>query len=174
MNMKILLNKQYKTNMTNFLKKTVALVVLIILSSCSNNDDSEQIDGNTTTPSQNIEADILQLINNYRASKNLTKLEVSKIIKSQTDDHTNYMISKGQISHDGFSKRSDYLKENDNSKIMAENVAIGYATAKAVVDGWISSDGHRKNIEGDYTHFNVTAKQDNSGTWYYTNIFIKK
>ncbi len=160
--------------MTNFLKKSLVLVVLIILTSCSNSDDTEQIDGNTGTPSQNVEADILQLINNYRVSKSLTKLEVSKIIKTQTDDHTNYMISKGQISHDGFNKRSDYLKENDNSKRMAENVAFGYATAKAVVDGWISSDGHRKNMEGDYTHFNVTAKQDNNGTWFYTNIFIIK
>ncbi len=162
--------------MTNFLKKSAIAVFLIVLASCSNNDNVEQMndDDTTTSSTPNIEAEILRLINNHRTNKNLTKLEISSIIKKQTDDHTNYMIAKGQISHDDFKKRSDYLKQNDNAKVMAENVATGYPTPKAVVEGWLKSDGHRKNIEGNYTHFNVTAKQNNSGAWFYTNIFTRK
>jgi uncharacterized protein YkwD len=29
---------------------------------------------------------------------------------------------------------------------MAENIAVGYSSAAAVVDGWMNSEGHRRNI----------------------------
>jgi uncharacterized protein YkwD len=29
---------------------------------------------------------------------------------------------------------------------MAENIAVGYRSAAAVVDGWMNSEGHRRNI----------------------------
>lgn len=38
----------------------------------------------------------------------------------------------------------------------AENIAMGYATAEAVVTGWMNSAGHRANILSDkYTHIGV-------------------
>jgi len=52
-----------------------------------------------------------------------------------------------------------------------ENIAYGYATAQAVVTGWMNSDGHRSNI------LNCSAKATGVGlayrgnTPYWTQLF---
>ncbi|AZJ37058.1 CAP domain-containing protein [Tenacibaculum singaporense] len=121
-----------------------------------------------------IEADILDLINTYRVNNGFSSLSKLQTIKSQTSNHTNYMIEKDEVSHDFFYQRKEYLAENADAVKVGENVAYGYSTAEAVVNAWIKSDGHRENIEGDYTHFEVTAEKSANGKWYYTNIFVKK
>jgi uncharacterized protein YkwD len=88
--------------------------------------------------------------------------------------YTNYMIEKDEVSHDFFYQRKEYLAENADAIKVGENVAYGYSSAEAVVDAWIKSNGHKENIEGDYTHFEVTAEKSDNGKWYYTNIFVKK
>lgn len=154
--------------------KSITLLFLFIATiSCSPKDTMEE-EFDNSTPNSIIENEILELINDYRRSKNLIKLKKLDAIKSQTDIHTAYMIQKNEISHDLFKNRASYLKTNAAAKSVAENVANGYPTAKSVVDGWIKSDGHRKNIEGSYTHFHITAKQNSRNKWYYTNIFISK
>ncbi|WP_075343205.1 CAP domain-containing protein [Tenacibaculum agarivorans] len=160
------------------LRKYLFIFSVFLMVSCTSEDP--QIDGVNENPDTNVgtdasyEGQILQLLNNHRASKGLAKLEVLDIIKSQTDKHTDYMISAGAISHANFSDRGKYLSDNAGAKNIGENVAVGYNTAQSVVTGWINSDGHRKNIEGNFTHFNLTAKQNSNGRWYYTNIFIRK
>ena len=68
----------------------------------------------------------------------------------------------------------EYLSKNANAIGVGENVAYGYSTAESVVNAWIKSEGHKKNIEGDFTHFEVTAEKSSDDKWYFTNIFIKK
>ncbi|PHN98792.1 hypothetical protein CSC81_04570 [Tenacibaculum discolor] len=121
-----------------------------------------------------IEADILDLINSYRVDNGFSSLNKLQTIKSQTSNHTNYMIEKDEVSHDFFYQRKEYLAENADAVKVGENVAYGYSTAEAVVNAWIKSNGHRENIEGDYTHFEITAEKSANGKWYYTNIFVKK
>ncbi|TAF64494.1 MAG: CAP domain-containing protein [Cytophagales bacterium] len=50
-----------------------------------------------------------------------------------------------------------------------ENIALGYTTEKAVMDGWIKSEGHCKNImNGSFTEVGVGR----SGN-YWTQVFAK-
>ncbi len=156
--------------------RSLFLIFILTIISCSSNEENIDSDITTETPTNEVdyENQILNLLNNHRADKGLSRLEVLDIIKTQTDAHTNYMIDKGVISHDNFSDRSSYLRQNANARNIGENVAIGYSTAQSLVDGWISSNGHRENIEGNFTHFHITAKQNTNGTWYYTNIFIRR
>ena len=130
--------------------------------------------GNNSNSNTSYETEIMKLINQHRINMGLSELKILDVIKSQTDKHNDYMIIKREISHDNSDDRFEYLQTNANAVGFAENIASGYTSAKAVVDGWIDSKGHRKNIEGNYTHFNLTAKQNQNGYWYYTNIFIKK
>ncbi|CAL2078631.1 Cysteine-rich secretory protein family protein [Tenacibaculum sp. 190524A02b] len=156
----------------------LSLIFIISFSfvSCSSDSAGDVSNGEDVANNPNIsyEIEIMNLINAHRVSKGLAKLEMLAAIKTQTALHTDYMIKKGKISHDLLNQRSEYLKKNANAKSIAENVASGYATANTVVTGWLNSTGHRENIEGNYTHFELTAKQNASGKWYYTNIFIKK
>ncbi|TCP23331.1 uncharacterized protein YkwD [Tenacibaculum skagerrakense] len=149
------------------------LLFTILTTSCNSDTESEGIFDDSNNVSS-YEKEILELINNYRKDKGLPSLKLLAIIKTQTDKHTDYMIAKGEISHDNFGARSNYLQTNAQAKATAENVASGYSTATSVVNGWLNSDGHRKNIEGNYTHFHLTAKKSPVNKWYYTNIFIRK
>jgi len=121
-----------------------------------------------------IEIEILELINNHRLSKGLTPLRNMDIIKSQAYNHTDYMIEHNQVSHDNFYERKNYLMNNTGAKSVSENVAYGFTSAESVVNAWLNSEGHKENIEGNFSDFDISAERNAEGKWYYTNIFIKK
>ena len=53
-----------------------------------------------------------------------------------------------------------------------ENIARGYATPQAVVNGWMNSSGHRANIlNANYTHIGVGYVAQGN---YWTQMFITK
>ncbi|MBB6452753.1 putative YkwD family protein [Salirhabdus euzebyi] len=54
----------------------------------------------------------------------------------------------------------------------AENIAMGYRSAEGVVNGWMNSEGHRRNIlNGTYTHIGVGFVQDSYTS---TQMFLRK
>ena len=155
------------------------LCAFLIFSSCK--DSIIEVDLSTpttpTTPDAQYSAMVMDIhveINNYRDSKSLPPLELNEIIYEESKSHTDYMISKGAISHDNFSERANRLLKSPGGTSVAENVAYGYNTAKAVVNGWINSPGHRKNIEGNFNITGISAIQDKNGRYYFTQIFLQK
>jgi uncharacterized protein YkwD len=117
--------------------------------------------------------EILQLINAHRARIGKAALQKTQVIWEQANAHSRNMAS-GTVpfGHDGFSDRVAAIRAAlGGSGSAAENVAMGYSSAAAVVNGWLSSSGHRANIEGNYTRTGLSAVRSGSGTWYYTQIF---
>lgn len=154
------------------------LVLLTVFSySCSTDSIDENVDALSNSliipEAKTVEIQILELINNYRLNMGLNPLENMDLIKAQAYTHTEHMVIENEVSHDNFFERSNFLKANAGAKVVSENVAYGYTYAESVVDAWLKSESHRQNIEGDFTNFDVSAEQNNSGQWYYTNIFIK-
>ncbi|WP_424494031.1 CAP domain-containing protein [Salinimicrobium sp. GXAS 041] len=152
---------------------------VISLSSCS----KENIDENSTsdlvavappvkyTP---IEVEIMERVNSYRAEKGLPQLDFIDEISWVAEDHNFHMIQKNEVCHDNFPSRYTELVNSVGAKAVSENVGYGYHSAEAVVKAWINSDGHRKNMEGELTHFGISVKEDASGKLYFTNIFVRK
>jgi len=161
------------------LTKLSFLVIITVLSfSCSPeslNDKADALIENIEAPTpKSIELEILKLINNHRLSKGMNPLKSMTIIKTTAFTHTDYMVDTQTVSHANFFTRSNYLKSNAGAKSVSENVAYGFSSAKSVVDAWMRSESHKKNIEGDFTDFEVSAEKDSDDKWYFTNIFIKK
>lgn len=158
----------------------IALCLIFFITSCSSSEESVVVAAAEEEPvvefiaPSSLENEILNRINDYRISINLPALDNFNIVKVPALNHTHYMIDEQEISHDGFNDRASYLVENANIVSAAENVASGFTTAESVVEAWIASDGHRENIEGDFNYFDVIARKDSDGRWYYTNIFVKK
>ena len=125
-------------------------------------------------PPKAIELEILTLINEYRVEKGLPTLQDLEVIKSVAFSHTDYMVVNNVVSHDNFSQRYQSLVSNAGATKVSENVAYAYNSAQSVVNAWINSDSHREALEGDFSHFDVSAEQNEEGRWYYTNIFIKR
>ncbi|GAA4973500.1 CAP domain-containing protein [Algibacter aquimarinus] len=156
----------------------LALFVVFAFTSCTTDSIDEKaqaLELKVTTPkTKTIEVEILELINNHRLSMGLNSLSDMTVVKSVAFTHTDYMVDNNEVSHTNFFMRSEYLKSNAGAKRVSENVAYGYSSAESVVRAWLKSEGHKANIEGDYTNFDVSAEKNEEGKWYYTNIFIKK
>ena len=156
----------------------LALFTIFMLTSCTTDsiyDEVQTLELKTTNlKTKTIEVEILQIINNHRLSLGLNTRADMMIVKSVAYTHTDYMVDNDEVSHANFFERSNYLKQNAGAKKVSENVAYGYSSAETVVKAWLKSDGHKANIEGDFTNFDVSAEINTNGKWYYTNIFIKK
>jgi len=120
-----------------------------------------------------IENEILALINTYRISVGLKALVKTDYISNQAEQHNTYMITNNIIDHAGFDTRYQNIKNALGAKSVGENVAFGYTSAQAVVNGWLASPGHKANIEGDFTNFGISVRLDSAGKKYFTNIFAK-
>jgi uncharacterized protein YkwD len=123
-----------------------------------------------------IETDILKLINAHRAALGLTLLELNNTESSAAATHSNNMAS-GKISfgHDGFQKRIKTIaRQLGNITASAENVAYGQMGAKEVVDTWLHSPEHKRNIEGDYSLTGIGVAKGKKGMIYFTEIFTRQ
>jgi len=136
-----------------------------------NDDEVEDINEGTDTLS--ISEEILILVNQHRESIGKLALIRNASADNLATEHSNYMITKGAISHDNFILRFQKLQQEVNANAAGENVAAGYTTANSVMQGWIKSPGHKANIEGDFTHIGIAAVKDSNGRYYYTQLFYR-
>ncbi|WP_036157348.1 CAP domain-containing protein [Maribacter forsetii] len=169
------------------MKSTFIYLALIvtILSSCSRyenfagyEDTSEDSPSELTLASSKMhstmEADLFELINNYRISVGLNPFEFESISYYYATLHTNYMISKGITSHDMFTKRASGISKRTDAVFVAENVARNYDTIEEAFDAWLDSEGHRKNLEGDFNYSAISIVENSNGDYYFTQIFVKQ
>jgi uncharacterized protein YkwD len=121
-----------------------------------------------------LELETLALINYYRVSKGLNSLEKVNYISHKSEEHNNYMITNNVVNHNDFVARSENIIKVLGAKNVSENIAYNYNSAKGVFDAWLKSEGHRENIEGNFTHFGIAIRENPAdGKKYYTNIFVK-
>ena len=117
-----------------------------------------------------------QQVNQYRASLGLEPLKFNNAIAKQAKIHSRNMAQQSvEFSHRGFQKRVEAIAKTIPYRSAAENVAYNMGHNNPVntaVTGWIKSDGHRKNIEGDYNLTGVGVAVNPAGEYYFTQIFI--
>lgn len=164
------------------MKKSSFVIVFILLNvlfiSCSVEEDVEMFDEynsiNITVEYTQMDNEIVEIINDHRRLKGLSELQVLNEASIEAIAHNQYMVENGEPSHDYFFKRSDKLKKVVNAKSVAENVGYGYSSAQSIVNAWLKSASHRKNIENPgFTDFGISTKKDEAGRNYFTNIFVK-
>lgn len=171
-----------KSTVKKVLFTLFALSTISFLTSCSS--DSESIDNSTsnsvasataqTYSHSSFELELLDLVNEYRVNQGLNALTIIEHISYVSGEHSDYMIYENQVSHDNFSQRKTNMQQVLGAIRVGENVAFGYSTATAALNAWIQSDSHRANLEGDYTHFGISVKNNSEGKKFYTNMFIKQ
>jgi uncharacterized protein YkwD len=152
----------------------VALCALaLVVASCSDDDPVSP----QPWEHAGIEDRVLTLVNDYRASKGLARLESDDVIRRVARGHsTNMMQGVTPFGHDGFSDRVAEIQKSITTLGAAENVAYnaGYADpAQAAFDGWIASAGHKANIEGSYTKTGIGVDRRSDGRFFLTQIFIR-
>ena len=151
----------------------VPVFLLLFLGSCTRDsvDDTPVLEAENVLT---IEQDLLEIVNEHRLSLNTNTLEFSDVAYKYANLHTDYMISKGSISHDNFSSRASNINTEIAVEMVAENVAKDYQTAIEAFEGWYTSSSHKKTMEGDFTHTGISVKKDDLGNYYFTQLFYKQ
>ncbi|GLY76645.1 CAP domain-containing protein [Actinoallomurus iriomotensis] len=106
--------------------------------------------GTAGTAAKNVTAENLavQLTNQQRAKHGCSALRVNVDLRTAARAHSRDMRVRHYFEHNSPDGKTpwDRIKAAGYSQPGAENIAMGYATAQAVVTGWMNSPGHRANI----------------------------
>ena len=153
-------------------------VILSILCSCSTEvKDTSKSDAAAIVLNYEYsptELETMAMINDYRVSIGLNALVKTSHVSYKSEEHSKYMVANNVVNHDDFVARSENIIKVLGAKTVSENVAYNYNSAKGVFDAWMKSEGHRQNIEGNFTHFGISIRENSTnGKKYYTNIFVK-
>ena len=116
---------------------------------------------------------VVDLVNEIRSSRGLGRLEenweLSRVARYKSRD----MQEKRYFSHTSptYGSPFDMMRAFGLAyRTAGENIAMGYPTPQSVVDGWMNSEGHRKNILNPaFTVIGVGYVSDGN---YWTQMFI--
>jgi len=125
------------------------------------------------------EKEVLALVNEERAQHGLQPLKLSDSLSSVAHTKAQDMADNGYFNHTSptYGSPFDMMKQFDISyRAAAENIAAGQRSPEAVVEAWMNSAGHRKNIlNPDYTHLgNGYVEGGGSYGTYWVQMFIQK
>lgn len=162
-----------KRSFTHLFFLSLFTLLAISCSSDSNSKSDETIPPTMDYIFNSEELETMTLINTYRESIGLNTLEQNKHVSFVAEEHNNYMIINNEVTHNGFNKRFDNIVKVVGAIKVGENIAYNYKSPQEALNAWLLSPGHKKIIEGDYTHFGISIRKSNSNRTYYTNIFIK-
>lgn len=121
--------------------------------------------------------DYMEIINDYRASRGLSELELHEDMSKVAAKHSiNMARGLAEFSHNGFSNRCTKSKIalGHQGNLCGEIIANGQKTAARVFLAWMNSPGHRaKIVEKRYTHTGFGFSRNKSGKLYWTQIFME-
>jgi len=97
----------------------------------------------------NVGAAAIEQINGLRARKGSAALRISKKLTEAAANHAQDMVQNELFSHTGSngSSMGDRIRAQNYGFCMAsENIAKGQRSLNAVLESWMSSKGHRRNL----------------------------
>ncbi|MEF9959527.1 MAG: CAP domain-containing protein, partial [Niameybacter sp.] len=118
---------------------------------------------------------VLELVNVERSKQGLKPLQMDESVRNVARVKSSDMRKNNYFDHNSpvYGSPFDMLKQFGISyRSAGENIAQGYSSPEAVVEGWMNSPGHRANIlNSSFTHIGVGY--DAQGH-YWTQMFIGK
>lgn len=155
---------------------SLSILALLFFMACNKSETNE---GFVTPPTTTNEAVMLQLVNAYRSKgcncgdeyfDATTPLTWNDTLELAAYNHSTDMNSKNFFDHkgsDGSMANNRIEKYNYNWTAYGENIASGYQTESEVVEAWIKSPGHCKNIMNpNFEEIGVARAGD-----YWTQVF---
>lgn len=109
-------------------------------------------------------------INDYRKSLNLNPVILNDYISLICADHNTDMIGQNLASHNGFTERVFRIMDNLGATSVGENIAYNFLSADAIIQAWLKSPEHKKNLENP--EWNIIGLSTLNK--YTTTIFAKR
>ncbi|TQY21474.1 sporulation protein [Clostridioides difficile] len=145
-------------------------------SDSTNKPDDNNNSGSTSESFSAYQKEVVDLVNIERAKAGLNPLTLDSSISNVATNKSQDMIDNNYFSHNSptYGSPFDMLKKFGISyKTAGENIAMGQKTPKEVVNAWMNSEGHRKNIMNpNFSKIGVGVAQKSGGSIYWTQIFV--
>jgi hypothetical protein len=141
------------------IRRTAALITTILLALAT-----------LATPvlaSPGEEATFVNLINQERANRGLTTLEVYWDLVDDARIHSNVMNDADDLFHS-----TNLASVTNGWSALGENVGVG-PTVGILHEAFMNSAGHRDNILGDWNSVGVGVTHNDKGHMYVTVVFMK-
>ncbi|KPI50516.1 sporulation protein [Clostridioides difficile] len=142
----------------------------------SNKPDDNNNSGSTNENFSAYQKEVVDLVNIERSKAGLNPLTLDSSISNVATKKSQDMIDNNYFSHNSptYGSPFDMLKKFGISyKTAGENIAMGQKTPKEVVNAWMNSEGHRKNIMNpNFSKIGVGVAQKSGGSIYWTQIFV--
>jgi len=162
------------------MKYTTILLVALLFGACTTTEPAKKSEPgiNPSAPETSsiapaLERDVLHYINLHRESKGLTPFIFNAVVATEARKHSTNMASRRvPFGHQGMNTRMKSITSKMKTvNLVSENVARGPLTAQQVVNMWLKSPGHKKNIEGKYKYTGIGVARDRKSDLYFTQIF---
>jgi len=117
---------------------------------------------------------VLAIVNRERSEAGCRAVTLNSRLNTAAERHSEDQAEHGTMSHTGSDGSSpwDRAERAGYSNAIGENVAAGYRTASAVMEGWMDSPGHRANILNcDARAMGLGMAAAGDGTRYWTQMF---
>ncbi|WP_223589195.1 CAP domain-containing protein [Neobacillus bataviensis] len=129
----------------------------------------------TTSTLSAYEQKVVDLTNQERAKNGLPALKVDLTLSKMAHEKSRDMSANGYFSHTSptYGSPFDMMKKYGITyRYAGENIAMGQRTPEEVVNAWMNSEGHRKNIlSPNYNYIGVGYVSQGN---YWTQEFIGK
>jgi uncharacterized protein YkwD len=125
-------------------------------------------------PWQTLQTEIVKWTNHQRARHGCRPVRTDNRLIRAARDHSAWMARTRQFSHTGVGGSTFVVrvKRAGYARPLSENIAYGYPTGAAVVNAWMKSPGHRRNLLNcRATTVGVGAVYASNGRPYYTHDF---
>ena len=116
------------------------------------------------------ENEVVRLVNGERAKQGLSALSVSTELRDTARLRSQEIVRS--FSHTRPDGSSCFTAFPDWNGTKAENIAAGYATPEKVMEGWMNSEGHRKNILTPGLRYIGVGCYESGGRYYWAQAFF--
>jgi len=141
-----------------------------------NNGSLLEIIGNPFAPTEDVlllEGQVAETINGHRLSIPKPPFtfnsEVSTIARVHSADMAQ---NRAPLGHDGFDARIAQARHFVPGTGGAENIATGFASASALLEGWLNEPTHKMNIESDSKFAGIGIEPSGEGINFFTLLLL--
>ncbi len=145
----------------------------------NNNNNTNKPNDNENNTSGNFasyQKQVLDLVNAERTKRGLNALTLDTKLSNVATLKSQDMINKNYFDHNSptYGSPFDMMKQFGISyRSAGENIAYGQRSPQEVMNAWMNSEGHRKNIlNSSFTKLGVGVAKTSNGTLYWTQMFV--
>lgn len=146
-----------------------ALALLALLPACGDDGPAAPDVPDEIDPAV---AEFVTAVNEHRVGVGCPALAWDAAVAAVAQGHSEDMVARSFFSHtnpEGDSPGDRLLDAGISLTGWAENIAYGYSSAESVLGAWLSSSGHRANIE----NCSLTVHGVGLEGTYWTHVFIR-